>query len=221
METSGPSICEDGAVISNPNHKTKPIITSKIDKEALAAFIKFIESNFPNEEIISTIFSTREQLMDACGHSTPEDAERSAMRQASAYIVPVSEQQRSFILEQSEKWDLRAFGEVINIIGNDTNKGKALEQLSGHASSFWGEQIKGIIPIIFGNNSNDLPSFKKAIELGGMGILVGKAGGGFSIDPKDAPEGTTVIDAPHGHGILESVQTIKEFLQKRFEIVLP
>ncbi len=220
METTGPNICEDGAVIIPSNKPEESIILSKTDREALAAFITFVQDKFPGEEIISTIFSTREELMQACGHSTVEEAEKSAERHASAYVVPASDEQRAFILDTSDEWNIRAFGEVINLIGKDANKGKALERLDEYAATFWGEKFTGILPIIFGNNTNDVPSLKKAIELGGIGILVSEPEGGYKVKPEDIPASTTLTNAPHGYGILESVKTIQDQLEKRFGLIL-
>lgn len=215
LRTKGPIICEDGAALALPN---RTIILSNIDLHTIRNFLEKTQQELKNKgdasKLISTLTSSVQELQQFAGHSTLEMAKASADRIASAYVVALNPLQRKLVMDGASNWGIRAFGEVINLIGEDANKGNAIHSFSEHASEFY-PNVQGIIPIVFGNNNNDLKLFSEVEKMGGIGILVGHPKGGFFVDESSIPPSVVKSNKPYGIGMKESIPQIIHFLQSQ------
>lgn len=236
LETSGITICEDGAVICLPkNTNTQSmnqddyrimqhggrdvVVLSKIDLMTLKRFIEEAQKK-AGEKIYSSLTTPVEELMGIAGHHSEEFAKYSVDRVASAYIAGVSDKVRSTVTELAADWHIRAIGGAINLNSEDANKGDALQFVADHPEVFFPSQnIQGIIPIIFGNRHNDLEVFKVAEKLGGVGVLVAHPDPkvGFWVDEKDIPN--NVIKTPneaYGFGMYRSLPQVFNALNEKY-----
>lgn len=195
------------------------ILMSATRLEDIQAMLDDVQSQVPTEPLISTLTSTPSQLQEVAGHGSQDMAQKSAERFASAYVVPTSAMQRDVLLQKSEAAGIRAFGNPVNLIGPDVNKGKALRFLHDNAADIYGDaRVKGIFPILFGNDVNDIPGFAFAQEIGGIGVMVAKPDGEFRVDVKDIPEGTLLRREPYGYGMKAAVDVIVQQLSTRYAL---
>lgn len=218
LHTKGPIICEDGAVLALPD---RTLVLSKVGRRNLQQFLEEVEKQTKKmgetAQIISTLTNTAEDLQRAAGHSTLELARASADRVASAYIADPTPLQRKIVMQEAPKWGIRAFGEAINLIGEDANKGSAIVALDEHAKEFYLD-AQGIIPLVFGNNNNDLKLFYEAERMGGVGVIVGHPQGGYFVNESHIPRSVIKARKPYGNGMQEAIPQVLQFLLNRYNL---
>lgn len=247
LNSHGPIICEDGAVVVLPEgysqrqvlgiipkdyqlvaHEGRiSIVLSAITVNEIREFLDRAQKGVMRSglssgtPIISTLFDSPETIQKLMGHKTNKEAKLSMDRLASAYIVQASEDELNHIKRNAGVWGIRTFGTPLHLIGIDADKGSALQFISKYARLFFPSQdknIDGIVPITFGNNTNDLRLAEEAQKMGGISVLVGRPGGGYFVPETDIP--TTVIKTkePHGEGMEQAIPEIFSRLRKTYNI---
>lgn len=238
LKTNGPIVAEDGGVIilpqalKDPNQILKDahklirqngvdiLILSSKDVHSISNFItktleeaqKIDPSAFM--QLISTITSPAELIQKTIGHSSIEAAQASMERFASAYIAQASPQHLKLMSERAPKQGIRMFGTPLHLIGADADKGHALRIIASHPDLFFpndsnnNRPVERIMPIAFGNNTNDLKLMEIIKELGGIGVLVGKPGGGFFVPENSIPSHVIKMQQPYGFGIKASIDEV-------------
>lgn len=239
---NGPIICEDGAVTVFPEgidplvakqagavqHEGKWVkILSKTNRDTIAEIVNrsgavIRERGLGDGQLVNTISSTPEQIMAIVGHPTAEAARLSADRLASGFIAGATPEQIDIIKKIAEEMGVRTFAEPLHLIGKDAHKGHALESVNAQADKFFpGLNVQGILPIAFGNNVNDIAFMEVCREInGGIGVLVGKPGGGFFVDEAKIPDYVIKASSPYGLGMEQAVPQILGDLNQRFSLQL-
>lgn len=239
LSSHGPIICEDGAVVVLPkghysreilsrdipeahqvvSHENRTaLILSKITKDKINEFLQFAPSK---NQLISTTSSAPEEIQGIVSHPSTETAKLSMDRLASAYIAQASQDQINFIQSNADSWGVRTFGTPLHLIGKDADKGHALHLINKYAYIFFTSQrvkATGIIPVTFGNNTNDIRLSEETHKMGGVSVIVGKPGGGYSVHESDIPEFAIKTKNPFGKGMLESLPEVFTRLSKSYNI---
>ena len=176
-----------------------------------------------DKPLVSTLFNSPEEIQRIVGHPTTETSKLSMDRLASAYIAQASHDQIDYIRTLATSWGIRTFGIPLHLIGKDTDKGHALQLINKRANIFFPRQekgIDGIIPITFGNNTNDLRLAEEAKEMGGISVFVGKPEGGYSVSETEIPQSVIKIVKPYGYGMIEAIPQVFERLNKQYNLSL-
>lgn len=246
LGSHGPIICEDGAVVILPEGHSQQsvlgaisdvhqivthegrvaIVLSKIIISNLAGFLGFTQKEltrldpYHRNQIISTLSSTPEEIKNIVGHPTIETARLSMDRLASAYIAQASDSELDYIERNSTAWGIRTFGVPLHLIGIDADKGRAIQFINKHANIFFPKQVgvDGIIPITFGNNINDLRLAEEAQKMGGVSVIVGRPGGGYSVKEDEIPNSVIKTQEAYGKGMLLAIPEILSRLKSRYNI---
>lgn len=235
LGVGGPVICEDGAVVMLPSSVDSPdaariggishdgewaVVLSKSTRSTVADIVQKSEKEL-GVSLVNTVTSSAEDIKEVVGHPTVEAAAFSADRLASGFIVATPEQSE-IISGIANTYDMRTFGVPLHVIGRDAHKGHALKFINEHADVFFpGMNVQGILPIAFGNNVNDLAFMETCREVNnGIGVLVGKPGGGYFVDEEKIPDFVIRTQAPYGHGMKEAVPQILAQLNNRFQLDL-
>lgn len=232
---NGPVICEDGAVVAlpsgiDPDHARKigavehggelAVVLSNVKKATILSIFSDAQRNCLSSSIINTLTSSPEEIKSTVGHSSLEEARLSADRLASAYFV-ADESERQILDAEAKKNGARTFGDLTHVIGADAHKGNALRYLDMHASLVFPYDVQGILPIAFGNGINDIPFMEACRDTnGGIGILVGRPGGGYFVDESKIPEFVIKAKSPFGHGMEETLPQVFSQLNSRFQLNL-
>lgn len=238
LELDGPTICEDGAVMVVPRGYVEgdtsggdllgwradenAFVLSSVGTERIAAFIRLMRSGTraPGDDgrpdVVASCSSSPEEIQHALAHATLDAARRSCERLASAFVTNLTTEQREWVRVQAPRWGLRVFGDPLHLIGKDADKGRALGILDKHAVRLFPSMpaSAGVLPIVFGNAVNDLPLFRMAALLGGIGVLVARTRGGHALPRAAVPEGTLITNRPAGEGMRESLPAILSFLNR-------
>lgn len=238
LAISGIHIAEDGGVLVLPkdqkdkatiglnsnfptvNHQEwRVLLLSKVGIDKIREFFELVEREAklldPERYLpmVSSVLSTMEDLKTAAGHYSLDLTRLSADRLASAYTFATDVHLR-VMAEHAERFGIRHFRrnpkDPVMIFGADAHKGNALLALNSHAADFYGPDVAGIMPIVFGNSSNDIPLFEEAIRLGGKTVLVAHPDKnvGYAVNRSLVPEGTIFTKGPYGYGVLEAIPQI-------------
>ncbi|MGI8419579.1 MAG: HAD hydrolase family protein [Candidatus Levyibacteriota bacterium] len=107
---------------------------------------------------------------------------------------------------------MRVFGEAqhMHIIGKDANKRNALRFINDNIKLFLSQnmEVDGMLPIVFGNNVNDLALFRQANEMNGIGVLVKNAKDSYSIPEEEIDSYIIKAQQPFGYGIKEAIPEV-------------
>lgn len=237
LGATGFTICEDGAVIVLPQgaveHAGRENVVAKFGEDRVARLrdhdvlllssinpdvLRELLDRVPN--LITTLSNSPEEIQHLIGHPTPEAAALSGERLASCYVADPMREQVDQIHAEIAKAGLpiRTFGWNTNndrrgplhLIGTDANKGMAVQVVNDNIGLFLpgAERVDGILPIGFGNNVNDVKLFSQLEGMGGIGVIVGKPGGGYWINEAQIPHTIIKTKHPAAQGMLEAVPTI-------------
>ncbi len=238
LGADGFTITEDGAVIILPQRKDQnmgslpykdrlvshrqqtALILSKVGLPKIKEFINYVDKKLKKigypDDLATTCTSTPEVLKRLVRYETVDDAKRAMDRLASAFIRDATEAQYREIKENSEAWNIRVGGRRhhLQIVGKDADKGNALKFINDNINLFFppSMELKGIFPIVFGNDHNDLRLFEEAYKLGGMGILVQNSTGNYNISDEEVPDYVIRAEGTHGYGMKKSIEKIIEEL---------
>lgn len=223
----GITICEDGAVVLLPphtldeehehklservrlmEHNGSPVVLlSSVDAPAIERFLSFTE-----QEAIKRGGQPPES---STPHLSSEDTNTG--RIGSVYAGDTTEIQRKVIQEHAQANNIRYFGrpQYLHLVGADAHKGTALQFINDNIKLFMPSDtgIDGILPIVFGNNENDLVLLQKAREMGGIGVLVMNVRGGYSVPEEKLDRSIMKATKPYGHGITEAIPHVLEALK--------
>ncbi|MGH7203336.1 MAG: HAD hydrolase family protein [Candidatus Levyibacteriota bacterium] len=241
LGNKGFTICEDGAVVvlhsstiteANKNNLSKhmklvkhngefAVLLSKVDtakiKEFLTTIINQAAQQGSQQTLLSTCTSTPEVLLKDIPYETLTDAKRSRDRIGSAYVRNTSAIQREIMHSLAPSWGMRVFGEPqhMHIIGKDAHKGNALQFINDNIKLFLSQstEVDNMLPVVFGNNVNDVPLFKQAHDMNGIAVLVKNAKGGYSVPEKEIEPYILKAQQPFGYGIAEVIPQVLKNLQ--------
>lgn len=234
----GVTICEDGSVISVPR-KLSPdhvkiiqdrgfsiiyregrssVILSRTSIELMQRLINKTEGE-SGVPLLSSLTAPVEKLQELLGHPNREQTLMSMDRLASVYIVNATLNQKRILNQLAPKFGLRTFGEPVHLIGADAQKGTPLKVMNAMPTVFFPDlQIQGVLPIFIGNRENDIPSLRTAIQLGGIGVLVGHPDGGHYINTTLLPPQVIKTTKPYGFGIQEAIPAILAELELKIQM---
>ena len=233
LGNKGFNICEDGAVVVLPRNAVTvtnsdalskkmrlvehngeyAVLLSKVDTTKIKEFLTFVINEAANQGShqipLATCTSTPEALLKDVAYESLADAKRSMDRIGSAYVRKTSEIQREIMITNADSWGMRVFGEPhhMHIIGKEANKGNALAFINDNIKLFLPDSA-GILPIVFGNNVNDLPLFKQAEEMNGIGVLVKNAHDRYSVPLGQIDPSILKAQKSFGYGIADSIPHI-------------
>lgn len=239
LDAEGFTVAEDGAIIILPqNTRTETIrlthnkhiisyeneevlILSEVGTPIIKKFLKNITSQLAKKglphNLISTCTSTPQVLKEIIKYQTLDDAIRAADRVASAFVRDVTEEQYKVIADSADSWNLRIVGAPhhTHILGKDVDKGSAIKFINDNICLFLPDDknIDGILPIVFGNDYNDLRLFEEAHAMGGLSIMVKDASGNYRVTEKDIAPYIIKTEDPYGYGMKEALTKIFERLQ--------
>lgn len=195
----------------------------------LRKFTDFIKREFAklpkNEQqpFINSLSSSVEEIQQTFGHSALTQANDSKWRLASFYYSNnLSSKQQTIIQDNLAQFGLRSFGNPPHILSSNTNKGIALQFINEFANPIYSkrgeysQEVQGILPIVFGNDKNDIELFNIAEQLGGIGVLVSRPDdtNSYYINTADIPSSTIKADSPYGLGISKSIPQIQQFISQ-------
>jgi hydroxymethylpyrimidine pyrophosphatase-like HAD family hydrolase len=240
---NGPSIAEDGAVILldladydhiNSNllavqgatgtqltlekgERTALVRLGSVDLTQVESYFTAVRKDLTNRGLSDTLLTSLDTIEDVwkqVPHATIDDAKRSALRLASAYVVHPTDVVVEILKGQAEFHGVRVHGRGCpNIMPRNISKGDGLRVLAELLKQCgWANNLR---PIILGNGPNDVPVLKQALELGGWSVLVAEKGNppSYQVPTQDIPEGVMVQTKPHGFGVAAALAEI----QKQFE----
>ena len=221
----GITICEDGAVILLPPHAI-----DKRDKKEISEQMRLIEHNGSAVILLSAADSpaienflafTEEEAAKRGSQPQPSPerptphasfANVNMDRIGSVYADNTTEIQREVIHEYASSRNIRYFGrpQYLHLVGADAHKGTALQFINDNFQLFMphDSEVDGILPVVFGNNENDLVLFEKAREMNGLGVLVKNIRGGYSVPEDKIDDSIIKATQPYGHGITEAIPQI-------------
>lgn len=244
IQKQGPIICEDGATIILPHlpraerilrkrelenagkyvytiGKREAIVMSQITTEVIADLLRNVGKESLELHIISSCLPEipTEELQQAAGHSTLQQAQMSRERLASAYAVGLSLRQLEILNREAAKYGIRVFTNpddgITMLFGADSDKAKAFEFIGQHPNLFFGEHAKdGILPIYFGNKGvNDANIMREVIEeFGGTAVLVARQHQPeeendwiWDMTPEEVPLGVIRTKRAHGEGVQQAI----------------
>lgn len=197
LAISGFCIGENGAVIQLPENVTelqlqalqdqgltiadfnghKTVVMAATTTDTIAELLHEVQIETGN--IISSVTSSAEELQQAAGHATLEMATLSMQRLASGYAVNMTDEQITLAEQKAAERGISVLrGTHDNVTqffgltedGKPADKGRALQALNKIIAVLNG--TAGMLPIVIGNASNDIPLCQAAIEMGGQGILI-------------------------------------------------
>lgn len=218
IEEISPALIQKNHTISHENEKV--IVLSKVEtpiiKDFLNDMIKQLKKADLTQNIISTCTSTPQFLMEHIKYHTLNDAIRAADRVASAFVRDVTEEQYKIITKNADSWNLRLVGTPhhAHILGKGANKGTAIKFINDNIDLFLpsDNNINGILPIVFGNDYNDIPLFEQAHAMGGIGVIVKNAYGQYRVPEKEIAQYVIKTENPYGYGMNEALPRIFEKL---------
>ncbi len=163
------------------------------------------------------------------GHPDRESLRLAGDRVASCFLVGLSAGEKAVARTVAAELGLDCFGELLHLIPQGADKGRALAALGDHLRSAdlgLPGPVDLVAHIVFGNGENDLPLFARAIDGGGAAVLVGDATSenGFHFDPAlhPVPAGTiTLPGVSHGHGMVRSLPRVAEQFARDHGIRFP
>lgn len=193
------------------------LLLSAIDTDALREFAQLVleEANKKGlakpEDIYSSLTKEPEKLIKSTGHQSLDFVRRSVDRLGSGYFDKISPEFLELLRDLAPQYGIRIVGDTksASIYGADSNKGTALRVFDQLAPYFFPnhKNVTGMVPIVFGNERNDLPMFEAVHKMGGLAIMVGN-----DVNPDEIPEYVKKIDKPHGYGIQESLPEVEQWL---------
>ena len=205
------------------------MLLTRMNVGRIRGFLRYVQSKSQRLDhrcgatLISSCSSTSNELKSSIGHETEKLAQLSAERKASAYVLATSPLHRALIMECARRWRLRTYGSTpIHLLPYETDKSTALQAINDNIALLFPQipNLAGIVPIVFGNSKNDLVLFKKAQELGGVGVIVSKSGGKSWVPAKAIPCGIVKSNLPYGLGMREAIPEIIAFLRKRWNVMV-
>lgn len=238
LGTQGFTITEDGAVIILPTsiHKNLKILSQKrhvishnqqtalilgaVELPKIKEFLKYISEQLKkqglSENIISTCTTSPQTLKELIHYQTVDDAIRATDRLASAFVRDVTKKQYKLIIESAEAWNLRIIGTQhhAHILGKDADKGGAIQFIANNINLFLPnmKDVEGILPIVFGNDYNDLRLFEEAHTIGGIGVMVKDSNGHYRVPNEEIPSYVIKTKDSFGYGMKEAISTVFEQL---------
>lgn len=239
LGAKGFTIVEDGAVIILPqkiredikmlaqkkhmvsHDQQTALILSKVELPMIKDFLNYIseqlsKKNLPHN-LTSTCTSTPETLKEVIQYQTIDDAMRAMDRLASAFVRDATEAQYNIIVEHTDSWNLRITGNPhhAHILGKDADKGSAIQFINDNINLFLptAKNVVGILPIVFGNDYNDLRVFDKAHAMGGIGVLVKNSEGYYRVQDEDIASYIMKTEEAHGYGMKEALKKIFKKLE--------
>lgn len=221
-----PNIQEDTTQLSQKNHivsheQQTALILSNAELPKIKDFLKHVAEQLQRkglpQNIVSTCTATPQVLKDLIHYQTIDDAVRAADRLASAFIRDVTEEQYEVITENADAWNLRITGKPhhAHILGKDADKGGAIQFINDNINLFLPDMkdVNGILPIVFGNDYNDLRLFEEAHKLGGIGIIVKDSKGDYRVPADEIPSYVIKTEGAYGYGMKEALSAIFEKLK--------
>lgn len=208
------SLAQEKYIVSHDNQTA--LILSQVKLSTIKDFLKYIAEQLEKkglpQNIVSTCTATPQVLKELIHYQTINDAIRAADRLASAFIRDVTEEQYKTIMEHAESWNLRITGKPhhTHILGKDADKGGAIQFINDNINLFLPDMkdVDGILPIVFGNDYNDLRLFEEAHKLGGIGVIVKDSKGYYRVADEEIPSYVIKTDGAYGYGMEEAVSTI-------------
>lgn len=226
LRTTGPIICEDGAVVGLPligmeqEHLKQldelyrretyegrsVLLLSQVTTADIRRFL-LATQKAAGGSLISSCTSSAEELQLAARHATVEDARLSQGRLGSAYAVRLEPEQLAFIEENAHENSIRTFTNPVDRItmffGEDAHKGDAVRTLRRHAPLFFpsNAHVDGLYLIGAGNNTNDVPFLSQADRA----IVVRATDGSVAIPQEQIPSHALVTQGSNGHGLKEII----------------
>ena len=233
LEISGPIICEDGAVVFLPNldleklsettkrtYLCEPVdggVSIVLSRTSARDIKSFLETYYP---YVVSSFSSFEEVKTRLSYPTQEAFDCAVLRKASAYIATPFNENAFFELQQVAAMSgLRAYSpDLPHIQGSDADKGSALRFVCTTpeiVSLFYPNFAEaGICPVVWGNNDNDIRLIAVAESLNGKGVLISHPNGGYFVDEASIPATAIKSTKPFGHGILESLPQVLQWIQE-------
>lgn len=235
LPQSGPSVSQaklSGRMRFVEHGNRQAVVLSEVDTQYIGRYLKYIldmdksESAGTSQKFVATCFDSPEEIQRLAGHENVDLARLSAERLASAYVVGASQKQAEMIQRYAEKWGIRTFmrvfGDPILLFGQDVHKGDALQTLNDNIGFFYPGhgRLTGIIPIVFGNHTNDIKLFERAHQMGGVGVIVKHPDGGYAVSESDIPDFVIQSGEPYGFGMKASVPKVFDFLRSHYAVNL-
>lgn len=232
LNTNGFMVSEDGAIVILPklsnqaidkiskkyhiisHEKENVLILSKIELPEIKNFLGLINKilkESSNKELITSCTSKPELLKELINYETLEDTKRAIDRLASAYVRDSTDKQFELLKKHARERGMRVEGEQFHahILGADADKGSAIQFINDHISEILPDlEIDGILPIVFGNDYNDLRLFEEANSLGGLGIIVKDSNDTFKVSENKIPSYVIKTEGANGFGMLEAIKII-------------
>lgn len=231
LNAEGFTITEDGTVVILPgdikleelsqkkhivsHDGESALIISTVELETIKDFIQHIikelkERSLPSD-LTTTCFSTPELLKEMIHYQTVDDAIRASDRLASAFVRDATEEQYKLMIEQANEWKMRITGDAhhFHLLGKDADKGIAIQFIHDNARLFLPDaDVDGIIPIVFGNDYNDIRLFEEAHAMGGLGIIVKNSKGGYRVPTEKIPSYVIKTEGGYGYGMKEALEAV-------------
>lgn len=234
LGVNGFTIAEDGAIIIMPKNieadtialthdkhiisyeNEKVLILSEVEAPVIKEFLNNISRQLEKQglpqNLISTCTSTPQALKEIIKYQTLDDAMRAADRVASAFVRDVTGEQYRIITENADSWNLHIVGTPhhAHILGKDADKGNAIKFINDNIDLFFpnDKNIDGILPIVFGNDYNDLRLFEEAHGMGGLSVMVKDTNGHYRVPEENIAPYVIKTDSPYGYGMKEALTKI-------------
>lgn len=239
LGANGFTITEDGAVIILPNNiqenikklsqkkhvvthdKQAAIILSEVELSTIKDFFEYVKEQLAekrlSQDIVSTCTSSPQALKELIKYQTIDDAKRSADRLASAFVRDITVEQYKVISENAVCWKLRVIGNPhhAHILGKDADKGSAIQFINDNISLFLPtvKDIDGILPVVFGNDYNDLRLFEETNVMGGISVMVKDVKEHYRVLEEEIPSYVMKTDGAYGYGMKEAIKLIFKELE--------
>lgn len=239
LGTKGFTITEDGAVIILPqnihediknlaqkkhivsHNKQTALILSSMELPRIKDFLKYIsgqlsKNNLANN-LMTTCTSSPQALKALIQYQTIDDVVRAKDRLASAFIREATAAQYKILSDNADSWDLRIIGTPhhAHILGKDADKGIAIQFINNNIRLFLPgiKNVDGILPIVFGNDYNDLRLLEEAHSIGGIGVMVKDSESHYQVLDQEIPDYVIKTNGAYGYGMKEAVKTILNKLE--------
>ena len=234
LDIAGPLIAENGAVIRFADGSQTVWGDLQPLRDAVSRISRLLGRPVPNSLDYAGLVAAWERELRGdgptfLGHPDEVSLRRAADRHGSCFLVGLSPREKEAVAALAGEMGLTCFGELLHLIPQGVDKGRAFQVLHNHllglpAEPGWHPET--MAQIVFGNGENDLPLFRQALRAGGCAVLVGDAtsptGFYFDTSRQRVPRGTIALKGlSNGHAILQSLPRLKAFFARKYGVLFP
>lgn len=209
---------------SNPEH---PAMVGSFELQSIIA-----ERKETTRERLLAASPAAERIQQALKYAGSNELLAATHRLATCFIVNDNyetfeqtgplDTQRRLLREIAESYGVDMVSPRLpHLRGKGVDKSTAVELLAKYSREFLGVNSRGMLPICFGNNDNDVRMMQRIANFDGLGVLAAHPDPekGHYVDTAEVRSPNVfVASKPYGHGMQEGLAFVREHLKARYSV---